>query len=413
MAARMKILVVYRGLPWPYSEGYHLRVLHLFRRLRARGHAAHLLGLIHDRAQAEQLDALTREGIFDSITLEWFPRRRWLGRLRTNLGFDPPTSLHAEYPGFGTRLRARTLELKERHGLDVAWVFDPWADVLYADAQVLPTLLDVCDCRSLFYSRQLERGDLQWTQRLRVRQLLRRFEAFESFLLARYPAATAISPLDRDYLLKLRPQARVEVIPNGVDLEMFRPLPDVPEKQDDLILFGNMDFLPNVDAALHFAREILPRVRERRLQATFTIVGTHPTEEVRALAQQIEGVEVTGGVPDLKPWIQRATMLVAPMRFGAGMKNKVLETMAMEKPVVTNVTGLEAFAPEVRALLRVAHDDDEFAERVCDLLDAPEERRRLGRAGRALMERMYSWESAAARYEALFTELASTGPRAG
>lgn len=413
MPARMKILVVYRGLPWPYSEGYHLRVLHLFRRLRARGHAAHLLGLIHEQSQAQQLAALEREGIFESITLEWFPRRRWLGRLRTNLGVDPPASLKAEYPGFGARLRARSEELRARHGLEVAWVFDPWADVLYADAQVLPTLLDVCDCRSLFYARQLERGDLPWTQRLRVRQLLRRFEAFETHLLERYPMATAISPLDRDFLLRLRPQARVEVIPNGVDLEMFQPLADVPEKQDNLILFGNMDFLPNVDAAVHFAREILPRVRERRLQATFTIVGTNPAPEVRALEREMEGVEVTGGVPDLKPWIQRATMLVAPMRFGAGMKNKVLETMAMEKPVVTNVTGLEAFAPEVRALLRVAHDDEEFAERVCDLLDAPEERRRLGRAGRALMQRLYSWEAAAERYEGLFAELAATGSRAG
>ncbi len=404
----MKILVAYRGLPWPYSEGYHLRVLHLFRRLRARGHEIHLLGLMNEPDQAAKEEPLAREHVFESITLERFPRRRLLGRLRTNLGWNPAQSLKAEYPGFGERLRARVTEMRARLGLEVAYVFDPWADVLFSDALVLPTLLDVCDCRSLYYQRQLERSDLPPWRRARVHQLLRRFQSLERYTLERYPLATAISPLDRDALLALHPSSRVEVIANGVDLEMFQPLPDVPEKPDNLILFGNMDFLPNVDAAVHFARRILPKVRERRMQANFTIVGTRPVPEVRRLAEEIEGVEVTGGVPDLKPWIQRATMLVAPMRLGAGMKNKVLETLAMEKPVVTNSTGTESFDGPVRAILRVAHDDQEFADLVGDLLDSPEERRRIGAAGRALMQQRHSWEAAAARYETLFEELAAT-----
>jgi glycosyltransferase involved in cell wall biosynthesis len=92
------------------------------------------------------------------------------------------------------------------------------------------------------------------------------------------------------------------------------------------------------------------------------------------------------------------------------MKNKILEAMAMEKPVVTSPTGIESFDAEMRALLRVAHDDQEFADLVCDLLDAPDERRRLGAAGRALMQRRHSWEAAAERYERLFAELAATAP---
>lgn len=406
----MRILVAYRGLPWPYSEGYHLRVLHLFRRLRARGHEAHLLAMVQDDGQEAKREPLEREGIFASITVERFPRRSPFGRLRTNLGWNPPAALKAEYPGLGQRLRARVEELRQRHGVEVGYVFDPWADVLFSDALLLPTLLDVCDCRTLYYERQLERADLPPWRRARQQQLLRRFRALERYTLARYPLATAISPLDREALLRLLPGARVEVIANGVDLEMFRPLPDAPEEPDNLILFGNMDFLPNVDAAVHFARRVLPLVRERRMQANFTIVGTNPAPEVRRLAKEIEGVEVTGGVPDLKPWIQRATMLVAPMRFGAGMKNKILETLAMEKPVVTNPTGIEAFDGEVRALLRVAHDDRQFADLVADLLDAPEERRRLGAAGRALMQRRHSWDAAAARYEALLAELSATAP---
>lgn len=405
----MRILVVYRGLPWPIWEGYHLRILHLFRRL-ARRHEVHLLGLVHEAEQAAQLSPLEREGIFASITLQWLPARHWLGRVRTNLGLNPPAALKAEYPGFGRRLHALVEDLLRRHRLQVGYCFDPWADVLFTDALLLPTLMDVCDSRAFFYRRKLERGRLPLAQRLRTWQLRKRFEALERYCLRRFPIATVVSPADRDGLLELEPSARVEIIPNGVDLEMFAPQPQVAEQPGNLILFGNMDFLPNADAAVRFAREILPQVRRRHPEATFTVVGTNPLPEVRALAAEIPGVEVTGKVDDLKPWIARACMLVAPIRFGAGIKNKVLETMAMEKPVVCSATSVEAMNEEVAALVQLAGSDAEFAAAVSGLLDDPARRRELGRAGRAAMQRHHSWDTAAARYEALLAELAATAP---
>jgi len=403
----VRLLVTYRGLPWTYAEGYHLRVLHLFRRLAARGHQVHLLALVHDDEQERRLPETEAHGVFSSIRLLRMPRRNPLGRLRTNLGLAPVASFRSEYPGFPERVAAEVERLRTDLGLDAGYVFDPWADLLYGEVSGLPTLLDVCDCRSFFYERRLERGDLPLAQRLRTRQLLHRFRAFETWMLRHYPVATVVSEADREALLHLVPEARVEVIQNGVDLEMFRPSPEVTEEPGRLLLFGNMDFLPNVDAAVHFAREILPRVRARVPEARFTVVGTNPLPEVRALADEVEGVEVTGGVPDLVPWIQRSTMLVAPMRFGAGIKNKVLETLAMEKPVVTNATGAEALRPEVRELLRLARDDDEFADHVVALLQDEEERRRLGRLGRERMQRFHSWDAAADRYEELLSELAT------
>jgi glycosyltransferase involved in cell wall biosynthesis len=403
----VRILIVYRGLPWPIWEGYHLRVLHLFRRL-ARRHEVHLLGLLHTEEQAAREVDLAREGIFASIRTLWLPRRSPWGRLRTNLGLGPaPAAFHAEYPGFARRLRGVLADLRDRHGLEAGYVFDPWADLLLAEALVLPTLLDVCDRRTLFFRRRAERGDLGFLARLRNAQMRRRYAGYEAFLLRRYPVATVVSPADRQECLRLCPEARVEVIPNGVDLEMFRPLPEVAEIPGRLILFGNMDFLPNADAAVRVARCILPRVRERHPEASFTIVGTRPLPEVRRLAEEVPGVEVTGRVEDLKPWIARACMLVAPMRFGAGIKNKVLESLAMEKPVVTNATGTEALGPEVRRLLVTGESDEELARAVSELLDDSARRRELGRLGREAMARHHSWDAAAARYEALLAELAA------
>jgi glycosyltransferase involved in cell wall biosynthesis len=403
----MRLLVTYRGLPWPISEGYHLRVLHLFRRLAQR-HEVHLLALVHEEEQRRQLPALEADGLFASIRLREVPPRRAFGRLRSNLGLSPVADFAAEYPGFSATLAREVAAMRDELGLDAGYVFDPWADLWYREAVAeLPTLLDVCDCRTLFYERRLERGDLGLGGRLRTGQLRRRFLAYETFCLQRYPVSTVVSPHDRERLLGMRPDAEVHVIPNGVDLEMFRPVEGVKEEPGNLIVFGNMDFLPNIDAAVRFGRDILPLVRERHPDASFTVVGTNPVPEVQALAE-LPGVEVTGRVEDLKPWIQRASMLVAPMRYGAGIKNKVLEAMAVEKPVVTNATGVEAMHPDVAALLTLAEGDRDFADAVSSLLDDPERRRELGRRGRETMARLHSWDAAAEAYEALFERLAAS-----
>lgn len=401
----MRLLVVYRGLPWPLAEGYHLRILHLFRRLAER-HEIHLLGLTHADEQREKLPALAAAGLFASIRTEDFPRRRWWPRLATNLGAAAAPSLLREFGGFAGRLAATAARLRAELGLQAAYVFDPWADVLWHQGgRELPTLLDVCDCRSLYYERRLEDPRLGRLARLRVVQLLRRFRGFERFALRAYPVATAVSPPDRAALLALEPAARVEVVPNGVDLEMFAPDPSVAEREGELLLFGNMDFLPNADAAVRFARDILPRVQRRFPAARFTVVGTNPAPEVRALAA-LPGVEVTGAVADLRPYLARASMLVAPLRFGAGIKNKLLEAFAAERPVVTTSRAAEALHPEARALLRIGDDDASFAARVEELLAAPAERRRIGQQAREVMRRRHSWDVAASRYEELLAELA-------
>jgi glycosyltransferase involved in cell wall biosynthesis len=320
----------------------------------------------------------------------------------------PVAAFQAEYPGFRSALQEEVRALKAKLELDVAYVFDPWADLWFSGAALeIPTLLDVCDCRTMFYERRLERGALSLKEQVRTRQLLHRFRAFESFMLERYPMSTVVSPLDRDCLQRLKPGCRVELIPNGVDLEMFKPVAGVEEIPGNLILFGNMDFLPNYDAAIHFAQDILPLVRRTHPEVTFTVVGTNPLPEVIALGG-IDGVEVTGRVEDLKPWIQRAAMLVAPMRFGAGIKNKVLEAMAVEKPVVTNSTGVEAMQPEVSELLCLADSPADFAAAVCALLDDKSRRRELGTKGREVMARLHSWDTATEAYERLFQELAAS-----
>lgn len=401
----MHILVAYRGLPWPITEGYHLRVIHIFKRLRAAGHQVHLLGLINSASQRTQLGDLESADLFDSISLMDFPSRSWAGRVKTNLGFDPAASLLAEYPGFSGQIRRRVAQLSEQHQLDVAYVFDPWAEVLFCEARhELPTLLDVCDSRSLFYQRQLEVGKVTGLARLRLRQLHRRFCGLEAFALANYPLTTAVSPDDRHALMELWPRARVEVVANGVDLNQFSPHQGTEAVAGRILMFGNMDFSPNVDAAVRCARELLPLIKRRAPQAHLVVVGTNPVPAVLAL-DDLDGVEVTGEVEDLPPWISSSCLLLAPMRFGAGIKNKVLETMACARPVVTTNLAATALHPDAAGLLVLADGNQELADAVVKLLHDPTRALDLGVRGREVMRRHHSWEAAAARYGELLAEL--------
>ncbi|MDP6849497.1 MAG: glycosyltransferase family 4 protein [Planctomycetota bacterium] len=404
----MNILVAYRGLPWPITEGYHLRILHLFRHLAEAGHKVHLLSLIHQPEQERGLAHLEAEGIFSSIHRMRMPSRNWIGRLYSNMGLDPAQSLLSEYPGFSGAIQAKVKSLKLNLGLDVAFVFDPWVEVLFCDARFeLPSLVDICDCRSLYYERQLESRELSFAKRIRTRQLLKRFRGIESFALANYPIAAAVSDEDAHYLQSLWPSARIEVIPNGVDLEQFQADEDSLPIPGRMILFGNMDFLPNVDSATRSAKELLPAIQEHVREAHLVIVGTNPLPEVVAL-DSIPGVEVVGAVEDMAPWISSSQLLLAPMRFGAGIKNKVLETFACERPVVTTPRAGGALHPEAVDLLRGGESDQELVQAASALLRDPEGSHHLGVIGRKVMRRHHSWGAAAARYGELLAELATT-----
>jgi glycosyltransferase involved in cell wall biosynthesis len=168
---------------------------------------------------------------------------------------------------------------------------------------------------------------------------------------------------------------------------------------DPLIVFtGQMDYRPNVDAVTWFARDILPQIRARHPTARFAIVGRAPTPAVQALAG--EAVTVTGAVDDVRGWLAAADVCVAPLKLARGIQNKVLEAMAMARPVVASAAAAEGI--DHAGTIRVAADAREFAAQVLALLDAPTDGAELGRAARAQVIRRYGWDARLAPLDALF-----------
>jgi glycosyltransferase involved in cell wall biosynthesis len=235
---------------------------------------------------------------------------------------------------------------------------------------------------------------------------LRRREELEACL--RVDRVVTVSAIDREILLREAPGLEVDIVPNGVDLDWFDTSGGSESaRRPSAVFVGKMDYRPNVDAVRWFCREILPLVKSRVPAFVFTICGNDPVESVLALGK-IEGVVVTGRVPDTRPYLEDAAVAVVPLRAGSGTRLKVLEAMAMGRPVVSTPIGAEGLDVVSGEDFAEADSPNEFAARIIDLLDNPDERERLGRAGRDLVEASYGWPAVVARLERVYEELLST-----
>ena len=189
--------------------------------------------------------------------------------------------------------------------------------------------------------------------------------------------------------------ARVAGMDNGVALEYFDPAADfdpVLQPGGPLIVFtGQMDYRPNIEAVESFARDSLPALRVRHPEACFAIVGRNPAPQVSALSQ-LPGVVVTGAVPDVRGWLAAADIVVAPLRIARGIQNKVLEAMAMARPIVASPQAAEGIDAQDGEHFLIAAYPAEEVDKICVLLADPERARRLGEAARSRVEQRYRWD---------------------
>ncbi|MBE9080180.1 glycosyltransferase [Romeria aff. gracilis LEGE 07310] len=210
----------------------------------------------------------------------------------------------------------------------------------------------------------------------------------------------ATTPDDRQQLLALMPNAKITIVPNGVDLETFTYRPADPGGYR-LVFVGTMDSTHNVDAACFFATEVFPRVLARYPQAALTLVGSRPIAAVQAL-DQLPGVTVTGRVPSIVEYIHQATVGVVPLRAGLGIKTKTLESMACGIPIVASDRGLEGLTVDtadvpLRALR--ANRVEDYLTAISRLFEAADLRQTLSHNARQMIETEYTWEIAGQRYD--------------
>ena len=209
----------------------------------------------------------------------------------------------------------------------------------------LVSVLVMHDIRARMLHRQA-RIATSWWQRRRLKREARRYFRFERDQLRRYDLIVALSAADAGWIAKHYAPARIAVVPIPVDATYFAPLPDVAERAGRIVFTGLMSHPPNMDAAIYFALQVFPAIRAECPEAEFVVVGKHPPAEVLALAD-IDGVTVTGEVADTRPYLMSAAVVVVPLRFGSGVRNKILEAWCLEK--MRRVDQYRRGGPELRA----------------------------------------------------------------
>jgi glycosyltransferase involved in cell wall biosynthesis len=392
----MNILVIDRAPPCDLLQGNALIGQHLFRRLRH-----HHLTIIcpapasaHERYQAELAP------LFDTIHL--VAREQPIPALMG--AFEPALARAGLRLGGADFAAARAFQARVRSvvasgSFDVIHTRQLPMAAITAGIKHPAKLLELIDSETLQASRRVRSKAPQTWLRAAAARLVERHAARQ------FNACTTVASADAQVVQQLAPGVPVHVTPNGVDAVYFAPL-DLPEQPETIIFTGAMSFPPNVTAVLHFYHNILPLIRRGLPNVRFVIVGRDPSTPIAALASD-PFVTVTGFVDDMRPWLARANLMVCPMIMGSGIKNKVLEALAMTRPVVATTMGVEALEVSSGHELMIADTAEAFAAATLALLRDAAARRRMGAAGRELVLRRYTWDACAASYDAIYSQLAA------
>lgn len=388
----MRILFLTARLPYPPTRGDRLRAYH-FLRMLSREHRISLLSFVADESESANLAHL-RPYCAD---INLVHHSGWQSGFGAAIGAWRPLPLQALYFR-STVMQQAVNRLMHRHRFDVVYVhLFRMAQYITNKGKLPYRILDLTDAISQEIERSLPYRDPLW--RLIYRLEMPRVKRYETELVKAFDETWVISDTEREALTGVGAQGNLQVVPNGVDSERYFPAfrrSGTPR----LAFVGHMGIAHNVDAAEYLVRDILPLVRASVPQTEVDIIGAEPSERVRALTG-VPGVRVLGHVPDLNDALNQAQVFVAPLRFAAGIQNKVLEAMAAGLPVVTTSSVNDGLRATVGRELLVADESTDFAEAVVTLLRDSVLREEMGRAGRAFVIHNFRWDDVLRRMKAI------------
>lgn len=368
MDVRPPLLYLVHRIPYPPNKGDKVRSFHILRHL-ARSYRVYL-GTFVDRAEDAPHVETLHEWCAEVCAIPLSPARARLASLRGLLSGEALSLPYYRSRGLQDWVEATVRAQGVRRAVAFSGPMAQYLDHAGLERRVV----DFCDVDSAKWTDYA--GARAWPMSWLYRREGARLLAFERDVAAATDASIFVTDAEADLFRRVAPEVsgRVVAMPNGVDAEFFSPgaghANPYPAGGPVVAFTGAMDYWPNVDAVVWFVQDILPLLRRSRADLRFYIVGMNPAPAVLALAGP--SVVVTGSVPDVRPWIQHAQVVAAPLRIARGIQNKVLEAMAMARPVVVSASSATGLAGEPGHDFEVAATSDEFAARIFGLLADPE-----------------------------------------
>ena len=382
----MNILYLCHRIPYPPNKGDKIRSYHQIKFL-SQHHSIYLACLIDDPDDWQYVDPLRSMcRIVEAVERKGF--QKWW-RIGKALIGGQPLSLGAF---FVPELQKKIQVILEQESIDRIVIFSsPMAEYV-KHISSRPKIIDFVDMDSE-----------KWRAYAQIKSFpLSSLYNIESARLGQYELDVAkvceeslVISQEETHVIRERSNQMVvpKVLPNGVDYEYFSPPSNVQRTSPIIVFTAAMDYFPNVDGALFFCREILPRIHQVIPQAQFLIVGRNPVASIRKMAERMPQVQVTGTVHDVRPYLSGAMVAVAPLRIARGVQNKILEAMAMELPVVGTTQAFQGLRVASEHGMHVADEPGEFADAVVKLLGNPERARAGGVSARQFVMSHYDWST--------------------
>jgi polysaccharide biosynthesis protein PslH len=402
----MKILVLDEEFPYPTNTGKRTRSFNLYARLARRFGIRYVGFGAHDSEAGEALRAQGVETVGVPSSIPPKGGALFYGRLLLNLLSPEPYIVSSHDCAVYRTAVAGQIASFQPDLVLCEWT--PYA--IYVRNLIGPKkVVSAHNVEADIWQRYAE-TETNPLRRAYILEQWRKVARFEKTALTWVDALVAVSDGDRDRLAGLCPGLRTHTIPNGVDLEYFRLLP-APEARDHLVFTGSMDWRPNQDAARYFAESIFPLLRQQRPNLECTFVGRSPPPEIEKLAR-IPGFHVSGTVPDVRPYVERAAAYIVPLRVGGGSRLKILEALSMGRPVVSTTVGAEGLVVEPGKHLLLADDPAAFAQAVLRVLDDQDLAGSLVAEGARLVREKYGWDALAEQLGCFLQQVIASEPSA-
>jgi len=379
----MKILMITTDFPFPPIDGLRLKVYHMLKGLSIK-HEIFLLAFIDS---TDKIDFGEIKSFCEHIELiPKNPRKFLILKAIFNLFERKPFSLKTFN---SNRMKERLKEILEQEEFDIVHLDIANTTQFFDLVAHMPTFMAPHDSMTLNLRRRVkfERNPFQ-----KAYQYIqsKKWERYEKEMYVKFDKCFVVSDVDKETLQTLNPKIDISVAPNGVDTNFFKPL-NLKEEYPSLIFSGSMGSFQSCDAILFFYKEMYGRIKKIFPDIKLYIVGKNPPPKVKKLSND-SSVTVTGFVEDIRQYIDKSTVYICPIRSGSGIKNRLLEAMAMKKPIVAFRRSCEALNVSHRENILIANDQEEFANGIIELLHDKELRNYIAMNAMKLIEREYSWD---------------------
>ena len=386
----MKILIITTRVPYPPYKGDKLKIFNIARQL-AKKNSVTIVTFLRNRNQIKDVEELKKHNIkviYEKISL-------------LESCFNIIEAIFREIPFQvawykSKKMHKKIKDLITKGNYDVAYFH------LIRSAQYLVNnngnsvlhVVDFTDAVSLYLDRftKIERNPIK---KILLGIEKKRVEKYEK-IAERFNIVFICSEVDREYLLNRSINANIKILRNGVDVDNFK-IENVQKEKNRIIFTGNMPYYANYDAAIYFVKDIFPKVLKQIPDAKFFIVGQNPPRQIKAMSS--ENVIVTGYVDDLRKEYLKSCVNVAPMRFGAGTLNKILEAIVLRVPIVATSVAVEGLPKDIKQSILVAKDSNDFADKLIRLLKNNESANKESEKKQTEFIKTLSWENIVSHFE--------------